>query len=87
LSEIAKAHADAVAALRNLDNVQKLIEAAQDALETVRRKYDRGIADILDMLNVQLALADAQQERIRSLSEWRSARLQLLANTGVIGRQ
>lgn len=86
LSEIAKAHADAVAALRNLDTSKKLIEAAQDALETVRRKYDRGIADILDMLNVQLALADAQQERIRSLSEWRSARLQLLANTGVIGR-
>jgi len=86
LSAIAKAHADAVAALRNLDTSRKLIDAAQDALGAVRRKYDRGVADILDMLNVQMALADAQQERIRSLSEWRSARLQLLANAGVIGR-
>lgn len=57
----------------------------QDALDNVRRKYDRGIVDILDMFSVQMALADAEQERVRSLSEWRSARLRLLANAGTMG--
>jgi len=85
LGDVVKAHADAVEALRNLQSSQRLLGAAQEALENVQRRYDRGIADILDMLNVQSALADAGQERIRALSEWRSARLRLLANAGVLG--
>lgn len=85
LSEVAKSHADASAALHNLDASGHLITAAQAALDNVRRKYDRGISDILEMLNVQAALADAQQERVRSLAEWRSARLRLLASAGMAG--
>lgn len=85
LGDVAKAHADAVAAMRNLQSSQRLLNAAQEALENVQRKYDRGIADILEMLNVQSALADAGQERIRALAEWRSTRLRLLANAGTVG--
>lgn len=85
LGEVVKAHADAVAALRNLESSRRLIGAAQEALDTVRRKYDRGIVDILEMLSVQVALADAEQERVRALAEWRSARLRLLANAGAVG--
>jgi outer membrane protein len=85
LGDVAKAHTDAVAALRNLESSRRLIDAAQDALENVRRKYDRGISDILEMLSVQVALADATQERIRALAEWRSARLRILANAGIMG--
>ncbi|WP_367651482.1 TolC family protein [Cupriavidus basilensis] len=85
LGEIVKAHADGVAALRNLASSRRLLDAAQDALENVLRKYDQGISDIVEMLSVQLALADAQQERVRALAEWRSARLRLLANAGTIG--
>ncbi len=57
----------------------------QDTLDKVQRKYDLGVVDILDMLSVQVALADAEQERISSLAEWRSARLRLLANAGMMG--
>jgi outer membrane protein len=85
LSEVVKAHADANAALRNIDGSKHLIEAAQDAMDNVRRKYDRGLVDILEMLSVQMALADAMQERVRTLSEWRSARLRLLAAAGAVG--
>lgn len=85
LGEVAKAYADAVAALRNLESSRRLNDAAHDALENVRRKFDQGIADIVEMLSVQAALADAQQERVRALAEWRSARLRLLANAGTIG--
>ncbi|WP_275584259.1 hypothetical protein [Candidatus Nitrotoga arctica] len=55
-------------------------------MSTSQRKYGKGAADILEILNTQTALSDAQQERIRSLAEWRSARLWLLSNVGMMGR-
>lgn len=84
--EMIKAHADAVAALHNLDASAKLLAAAQEALQSSKRKYEKGAADILEVLNTQTALSDAQQERIRSLAEWRSARLRMLASAGTMSR-
>lgn len=84
--EVVKAHADALAALDDLQASQQLLQAAQAALQSVQRKFDKGAADILEILSTQAALADAQQERIRDRAEWRSARLRLLADTGVLGR-
>jgi len=86
LMEVVKAHADAGAALDNLDASARLLATAQEALAVSKRKYDQGAADILEILNAQTALAEARQERIRSLAEWRSARLRLLACGGVLGR-
>jgi outer membrane protein len=83
--EVVKAHADALSSLQNLQASQNLLEAAQEALATSQRKYDKGATDILEILNTQGALADAKQERIRCVAEWRSARLRLMANTGMLG--
>ena len=85
--EVVKAYADAVSSLQNLQASETLLNAAQDSLNTSQRKYDKGAADILEMLHTQAALADAQQERIRCIAEWRSARLSLLANAGMMGRE
>ena len=87
LMELVKTHADALAALDNLQASQRLLQAAQAALQSVQRKFDKGAADILDILSTQAALSDAQQERIRDLAEWRSARLRLLADAGMLGHQ
>jgi outer membrane protein len=86
LGELAKAHAEAKAALRTLASSLQLQESAIQSLENVQRKYDRGLIDILDVLNAQAALVDARQERIRTVAEWRSARLRLLVSAGEIGR-
>ena len=85
LMEVVKSHADAVSSLKNLGASLSLLEAATDALSSVQRKYERGAADVLEILNSQSVLADAKQERIRCLAEFRSARLQLIANTGQLG--
>jgi outer membrane protein len=85
LMEVVKAHADAAASLQNLEASWKLLDAARESLSVSQRKYDKGAADILELLNTQSALADAEQERVRCLAEWRSARLRLLASTGVMG--
>lgn len=86
LTEVVKAYSDATSSAQNLQASEYLLKAAQDSLAVSQRRYERGAADILEVLNTQTALADAQQERIRCLSEWREARLRLMANAGVLGR-
>jgi hypothetical protein len=55
-------------------------------IESSQKRYDKGAADILELLSTQSALADAQQERVRCLSDWRSARLRLMSSAGVLGQ-
>lgn len=86
LTDVIKAHADAVTSLGTLKASEQLLATAKEAAQSSRRRYDRNAADILELLNTESALADAQQERIRAIAEYRSARLRLLANTGVLGR-
>ncbi|MGE8162797.1 TolC family protein [Paraburkholderia sp. NPDC080076] len=85
LREVVKAHADALSSLANLDSSAGLVRTAEAALSSSRNRYEHGVADIVELLNAQTALADAHQERIRCTAEWRSARLRLLADTGLLG--
>lgn len=86
LTEIVKSHAEAVSSLANLGFSQRLLEAAHAAVQSSVNRYNKGAADILELLTTQSALTEAQQERIRCLAEYRSARLRLLANAGYLGR-
>ena len=86
LMEVVKAHADASSSLSNLQASEDLLNAAKNSLAASQRRYEKGVADILELLTTQNALSDAQLERIRCQAEWRSARLRLLATTGIIGR-
>lgn len=83
LLDVIKTHAEALTALDNLSAAQKYLESAQLALDSIQRKFDKGTADILAVLNAQVGLSDAQQEHIRCLTEWRAAKLKLLAQAGV----
>ena len=85
LTEVVKAYSDARSALDSLDASSLLLTTAQEALASSQRKYDKGAADIVEMLNSQKELADAKQERVRSVSDWRSARLRLMAASGQLG--
>ncbi|MFZ6645673.1 TolC family protein [Undibacterium sp. TJN25] len=87
LLDVLKAHSDANAAFDNLTVSQLLLSSAEAALNSVQRKFDKGAADILDMLSAQAALSDARQERVRCQADWRSARLTLMAAAGALGRQ
>ncbi len=85
LMEVVKAYADSKSALENLAASQLLFESANTTLTSVQKKFDHGAADILEILSTQTALSEAQTERIRCLAEWRSAKLRLFANAGVLG--
>lgn len=86
LTEIVKSYSDAVSSLSNLEASKRLLEAANAAVQSSIRRYDKGAADILELLTAETTLAEAQEERIRCIAEYRSARLRLMANAGVMGR-
>lgn len=87
MNEIVKANADALSSLENLAAGDALMEAAKDSVESSTRRYEKGAADIVELLNTQATLADANLQKIRCLSEWRSARLRLLSNAGRMGHE
>ncbi|WP_269113166.1 TolC family protein [Burkholderia territorii] len=84
--DVLKAHADAEMTADNLDASARLLAAAEAALTSARNRYALGAGDILELLSAQAALADARQERVRTLAEWEAARLRLFASAGIIGR-
>jgi outer membrane protein len=84
--ELIKAYSDMSSALHNLDASANLLRAARDALAVSKRRYDKGAADITEVLSTQSALSDAQRERVRCLAELNSARLRLLASAGQLGK-
>lgn len=84
--ELIRAYTDTTFAFQNLDASATLLNAARESLTVSQRRYDKGAADITEILSTQATLSNAQQERIRCLSEWHSARLRLLASAGQMGR-
>ncbi len=85
-STIVKDHSEATAALANLDASANWLAASAAAVESARRRYDNGAADVLELIAAQASASEAQQERVRCFSEWRAAKLRLFADAGALGR-
>ena len=69
----------------NLQNTETILSSARQQLTAAQERYKLGVTNILELTNAQSTLADALQQRIRSLAEWRTARLQLASNVGILG--
>ncbi|MBR8140857.1 TolC family protein [Burkholderia sp. AU19243] len=71
--------------MQNLENSAELLSLAERSHDAAEHRYRMGAGSILELLNVQSALAGAKRQRIQALTDWRSARLQLAAKLGQIG--
>jgi len=69
----------------NLVNSETLLESARMSLQSTQHRYEGAVGNILELLSAQSAYANAQQQRIRALSDWRYARLALGASLGRLG--
>lgn len=69
----------------NLDHSKDLLGDAQWSLDIARGRYKAGVGTFTDLLNAQTALADAQKQRVKAISKWRTARLKLAASLGNLG--
>jgi outer membrane protein len=71
----------------NLANSEVLVESAQKSLQSTQHRYEGGVGSILELLSSQSAYANAEQQRIRALSDWRIAQLALAASLGRLNLQ
>lgn len=69
-------------AIENVHNSEILLQSASQSFEAAQRRYERGVGNILELLNAQTAYANAQQQRVQAVTEWRIGRLQLVASIG-----
>ena len=86
LHDINKTYGETSTSLRTMEAAGHLLTIAMETLQAIQKKYARGLADTQDMLNAQASLADARQERIRTVAEWHSAQLRLLTDAGQLQR-
>jgi outer membrane protein len=69
----------------NLTTTDNLLTSANQSYRVAQGRYKAGVGTIIELLNAQSALADARQQRIKALSNWRTARLKLASSLGKIG--
>ena len=62
-----------------------LLDIAQRSFTAAQHRYQAGVGNILELLNAQTALANAQQQRVQALADWRAARLRLAGSLGRLG--
>jgi outer membrane protein len=66
----------------NVTNLAALLASARKSFEATQRRYEGGAGNILELLSSQSAYANAEQQHIKALSDWRIARLALVASLG-----
>lgn len=86
-TELVKAYATTQSAHDSLDASAQLLDAALEALASSQRKYAKGAGDIREVLYSQRDLADAKEERVRTVGEWRLARLRLMTAAGQLNQR
>ncbi|SIO72647.1 outer membrane protein [Burkholderia sp. GAS332] len=64
---------------------EALMDIANRSFTAARHRYQAGVGNILELLNAQTALANAQQQRVQALADWRAARLRLAGSLGRLG--
>lgn len=59
-----------------------LLVIAQRSFIAGQHRYQAGVGNILELLSAQTALANAQQQHVQALADWRAARLRLAGSLG-----
>ena len=83
--EVWKNYQSLTAETEGLKVAAELVDNAHESFNVARGRYKAGVGNIVELLNVQSALANAEQQRIKTMSNWHRARLKLAASIGRIG--
>ncbi|MGE5469502.1 MAG: TolC family protein [Bacteroidota bacterium] len=62
-----------------------LLNNARQSFQVAQGRFKAGVGNILELLSAQSAVASAEQQRIKSVSNWHAARLKLAASIGKLG--
>jgi outer membrane protein len=69
-------------ATQSVTNSTNLLAISQRAFDAAQQRYQHGVSNILELLNTQAALANAQERRIQALTDWDNARVELASKLG-----
>lgn len=69
----------------NMKATDILVNSARYSFLVAQGRFKAGVGNILELLSAQSAIAEAEQQRIKSISNWHTARLKLAANIGKLG--
>ena len=59
--------------------------SAAKTLEAAQGRYKIGASEVLELLNAQTVMANAEQQHIQAVADWRTARLRLAFSLGMLG--
>ncbi|MFA6921724.1 MAG: TolC family protein [Gallionella sp.] len=69
----------------NLKATDNLSQSATQSFNVAQGRYKAGVGTIIELLSAQSTLANSRQQRIKALSNWRTARLKLAGSLGKLG--
>ncbi|HET7832836.1 MAG TPA: TolC family protein [Gallionella sp.] len=85
LLEVWKNYQSLTAETENMRMTDDLLRGAQQSFSVARGRYKAGVGNMLELLNAQTELANAEQKRIQSVSNWHTARLKVAQSIGKLG--
>lgn len=83
--EVWKSYQSLQTETENLKATDDLSRSATQSFKVAQGRYKAGVGTIIELLSAQSTLADARQQRIQALSNWRTARLKLASSLGKLG--
>jgi outer membrane protein len=72
-------------ASQSVSDSASLRQIAQRSYQAAHERYVAGVGNVLELLNAQTALANAEEQRVQALGDWRNARMQLAGKLGRLG--
>ncbi|TFB32426.1 TolC family protein [Pseudomonas sp. F01002] len=70
----------------SINIAKSLVRSAEESSGVAKGRYRAGVGSIIELLNAQTALANANQQYVQSLARWRAARIRLAASVGILVR-
>ncbi|RQP26807.1 TolC family protein [Piscinibacter terrae] len=76
---------DLQTATQSVINNSRLLKLAEASRAATEERYVAGVGSIVELLSAQSALAEAKNQHLRALTDWRISRLQLAEKLGTLG--
>jgi outer membrane protein len=84
IAEVWNSYANLVTAGRALSDTREFLEASRKAYEAARVSYANGLGSILELLQAQIALAQARQQQMQTVTSWYVSLAQLAHDAGIL---
>jgi len=85
--EVSQAYYDFTSAKKRVELARAAVEAAQESLRIVEKRYKNGVATITELLDTQTALNQARSSFVAALSAYRQAVAKIYYTTGTLPRR